>query len=78
MTDSVNKNSVSLRFDGFSFLVNTNRSKKVRYIRVVSDMLELPAKEILFSNQVHAAVHFYEKTTRKLGGEQRLVTMDDR
>ena len=37
-------------------------------------MLELPAKYIVYANQVRVADHFYDDNMSKLGGRQRLVT----
>ena len=73
MTDSVNPNHVSIRSYSFSFLINTNGSNKDIYIGIVSNMLELPPKGILYTNQVRAASHFYYDKLRKLGGKQRLL-----
>ena len=74
MTDLVNPNSDSLRSTDFSCLMNPNVDKKERYIGIVSNMLEFPAKFIFSDNQVRSASHFYDKNPRKLEGKQRLET----
>ena len=78
MIDSVNSNTVSLQSSDFEFLMNPNGTNKDRYIRIISDMLEFPAKGIFSANQVRAAGHFYDDKPHKLGGKQRLVTTDSR
>ena len=78
MTDSVNPNYVSLHSADFSLLMNPNRAKKERYITIVYNMLQFPAKGIFSANQVRAAGHFYDDKPHKLGGKQRLVTTDSR
>ena len=78
MTDSVNSNAVSLCSAGFTFLMNSNGLVEDKYIVIVSKILEFPVKVIFSANQVHAASHFYDEKQRKLGGKQRLVTMDSR
>ena len=50
MTDSVNPNYVSLRSADFAFLINPNGDKKYRYIGILSNMLDFPAKGIFSSN----------------------------
>ena len=55
--------------------MNPNGDKKYRYMVIVSNMLESPAKGIFSVNQVRAAGHFYDKNPHKLGGKQRLLTM---
>ena len=70
VTDSVNPNNVSLHSVDFGFLINSNRDKKDRYIEIVSNMLEFPAKGIFSSNQAHVASHFYDDKPHKLGGKQ--------
>ena len=76
MTDSVNSNSVSIRSANWAFLINPNGAKEDRYIGIVSNMIDLPYKGILYAKQVHAAVNFYDDKPHKLGGKQRLVTTD--
>ena len=78
MTDSVNPNAVSLSYADFEFMMNPNGPMKDIYIGIVSNMLELPDKDILSANQVRSAGHFYEEKQRKLGGKQQLVTTDGR
>ena len=76
MMDSVNPNDVSLHSAYFAFMMNPNRDNNYRYIGIVSNMLELPAKGIFSANQVCAIVHFYDNKPCKLGGKQRLVNTD--
>ena len=78
MTDSVNPNDISLRFVGFSFLMNPNGDKKGRYIGMMSNMIELPVKGIFSENQVRAAGHLYYDKPHELGGVKRLATTDGR
>ena len=78
MTDLVNPNSVSLCSEDFSFLVNPNVDKKDRYIVIVSNMFEFPAKGIFSYNQFRAVDHLYDDKPRKLGEKKRLVTTDGR
>ena len=78
MTDSVNPNYVSLHSADFSLLMNPNRAKKERYITIVYNMLQFPAKGIFSANQVRVAVHFYDDKLSKIGGKQRMVTTDVR
>ena len=63
-----NPNVVSLCSIGFSFLMNPNRYRKDRYIRIVSNMIELLAKGIFSANQVCAAGLFYDNKIHKIGG----------
>ena len=63
-----NPNVDSLCSIGFSFLMNPNRYRKDRYIRIVSNMIELLAKGIFSANQVCVAGLLYDKKTRKIGG----------
>ena len=60
MADLVKPNAVSLRSDNFAFMMNPNGPAKDRYIRIVSNMMELTAKGILSKNQVRTAGHFYD------------------
>ena len=78
MTDSVNKNAVSLRSVEFSFMMNPNGDKKYIFIGIVSNMLGFPAKGIFSTNQVRSAGHFNDDKPYKLGGKQCLVTTDGR
>ena len=74
VTDSVNPKYVSLCSDDFSFLINPNGAKKVRYIGILSKILEFQSKSIFSANQVCAVGYFYNEKPCKLGGKQRLVT----
>ena len=74
MMDSVNSNDVILHYADFAFMMNPNRDNKYRYIVILSNMLELPAKGIFSINQLLAVGHFYNNKPCKLGGKQRLVT----
>ena len=78
MSDLANPNIVSLCSIDFSFLVNPNRYRKDRYIRIVSNMIELLAKVIFSANQVCASGLFYDDKTRKIGGGKSMVTTDIR
>ena len=78
MVDSVNLNAFSLCSDDISFLMNPNGPIKDRYIGIVSNMLEFPAKGISSANQVRATSHLYYDKPRKLGVKHQLVTTDGR
>ena len=67
---SVNPNAVSIFSADFIFLTNTNGSKKDIYTIIVSNMLDLSAKGIFYSNQVHIVGHFYDDMPQKLGGKK--------
>ena len=73
-----NPNVVSLFSDDFSFQMNPIGYKKDRYIRIISNMIELTAKGIFSANQVCAAGLFYDDKMRKLTGEKSMVTTDGR
>ena len=51
---------------------------KDMYIRIISNVLEFPAKGILSANHIRSAGHFYDEKPKKLGGEQQLVSMNVR
>ena len=51
-----------------------NGMVKDRYIVIVSNMLDFPAKFIFSANQVRSYGHFYDDKPRKIGGKQWLVT----
>ena len=78
MADLANPKVVSLWSGDFSFLTNPNGYKKDRYIIIVSNMIELPAKGTFSANQVCASGLFYDNKTRKIGVEKRMVTTDGR
>ena len=78
MMESVIPNNVSLFSDDFLLLTKPNGDKKDRKIGIVANMLDFPEKGIFSSNRFRAASHFYDKSMRKLGGKQRLVTTDGR
>ena len=59
--------------------MNTNVYKKDRYIGIVSNMIELPAKGTFSANQVCTAGLFYDDKTRKLrGGKVWLPQMEEK
>ena len=78
MIDLLNPNAVSLFSSDFTFLMNLNGTKKDRYIRIVSDIIEVPTKGIFFANQFHTAGHFYDDNPFKLGWKQGMVTPEVR
>ena len=76
--DSVNLNDVSLYSADFEFLINPNRDKKHRFIGIVSNIPDFPAKVIFSTNQICADRQFYDDKPRIIGGKQQLVTTDGR
>ena len=45
-----------------------NGYKKDRYIWIFSNMIDLPAKDTFYANQVYAAGIFYDDKMHKIGG----------
>ena len=55
-----------LVFADFAFLMNSNISKKDRYIIIFFNMLAFPAKGILSADKVCATIYLYDKNPHKL------------
>ena len=70
MTGSVNPNTVSLYSTDSEFLLNPNSPVEDIYLGIVSNMLELPVKVILYANQVRAAGIFYDDKPWNFDGKQ--------
>ena len=68
--DSVNLNDVSLYSADFEFLINPNRDKKHRFIGIVSNIPDFPAKVIFSTNQICADRQIYDDKPCIIGEKQ--------
>ena len=75
---SVNTNASSLRSADLEFMMNPNGLVEDKCIVIFSNMLELPIKGILSTNQVCATGHFCYYKPKQIGRKQILVTVDAR